>query len=194
MTAIWYLLVLAPFIAIPVLWWSYRRKVAARESVADARWQKLVSAARADPAAAATAVAALETRAAYLCRARTLDPVQTVLYYLLKNSLPDHEVMPQVGLACVLEVPAEINGSAREQRLNALARHTVDFVICSKALQPVAVIDLPVQEAAAPTPAQDFKTRSLAGAGIHYLRLSRKALPKRDALRALVLNANAALN
>ncbi|MBY0270895.1 MAG: DUF2726 domain-containing protein [Burkholderiales bacterium] len=187
MTAIWYLLVLAPFIAIPVLWWSYRRKVAARESVADARWQKLVSAARADPAAAATAVAALETRAAYLRRARTLDPVQTVLYYLLKNSLPDHEVMPQVGLACVLEVPAEISGSAREQRLNGLARHTVDFVICNKALQPVAVIDLPLQEAAAPTPEQDFKSRSLAGADIRYLRLSRKALPKRDALRALVL-------
>lgn len=184
MTAIWYLLVLAPFIAIPVLWWSYRRKAAARESMADARWQKLVSAAKADPAAAAPA-GVLETRAAYMRRVRTLDPVQTVLYYLLKNSLPDHEVMPQAGLASVLEVPAEINGGERERRLSGLARHTADFVICNKALQPVAVIDLPLQEA--PTPAQDFKARSLAEAGVRYLRLSRKALPKRDAVRALVL-------
>lgn len=125
--------------------------------------------------------------AGYARRARTLDPAQTVLYYLLKSSLPDHEVMPQVGLASVLEVPAGIVGSEREQRLRSLVRHTADFVICNKALQPLAVIDLPEQEAVALTPEQDFKTRSLAEAGIRYLRWSRQALPKRDAVRALVL-------
>lgn len=190
MTAIWYLLVLAPFIVIPVLWWSYRRKVAARQSAADDRWQKLVSAAKADPAAMQTAAPAqlpVTARASYVRRARTLDPAQTVLYYLLKNSLPDHEVMPQVGLAGVLEVPADITGSERERRLGSLARHAVDFVICNKALQPVAVIDLPLHEPGALTPAQDFKARCLAEAGVRYLRLSRKALPKRDVVRGLVL-------
>jgi hypothetical protein len=53
----------------------------------------------------------------------------------------------------------------------------------------VAVIDLMLQEPSALAPAQDFKTRSLTQAGIRYLRLSRKALPKRDAVRALVLGA-----
>jgi hypothetical protein len=189
MTAIWYLLVLAPFIVIPIAWWSHRRKTAERNSVADVKWQKLISAAKADPAATQTAALAMPVaaRAGYARRARTLDPVQTVLYYLLKNGLPNHEVMPQVGLASVLEVSAEIVGSEREQRLNGLIRHTVDFVVCNKALQPVAVIDLPLQEPVALTPAQDFKTRSLAEAGIRYLRLSRKALPKREAVRALVL-------
>jgi hypothetical protein len=187
MVAIWYLLVLAPFIAIPVLWWAYRRRVAERESIADARWQKMVSTAQAEPVAAQPMAAPVTVHTGYTRRSRTLDPVQTVLYYLLKNSLPDHEVMPQVGLAGVLEVPAEITGSEREQRLASLARHTVDFVVCNKALQPVAVIDLPMQETA--MPAQDFKSRSLAEASVRYLRLSRKALPKRDAVRALVLGS-----
>ena len=187
MVAIWYLLVLAPFITIPILWWHYRRKVAERESTTDARWQKLVGTATVDSAAAsATPVAG---PAGYARRSRTLDPAQTVLYYLLKNSLPDHEVMPQIGLASVLEISAEITGSEREQRLSSLARHTVDFVVCNKALQPVAVIELLVQEAATPTPAQDFRNRCLTEAGVRYLRLSRKALPRRDTVRTLVLGA-----
>lgn len=183
MEALWYLLVLAPFVAIPILWWSYRSKHAAREVFADERWQKLVGTATADPAMVPAQPVAVS--AAYAARARTLDPAQTVLYYLLKNSLPDHEVMPQVGLAGVIEVRAEVTGVEREQRLRALAQHTVDFLVCNKTLQPVAVIDLPLQEAE--TSAQDFKGRSLAEAGIRYLRLSRKALPKRETVRALVL-------
>jgi hypothetical protein len=184
MVAIWYLLVLAPFIAIPILWWHFRRRAAERESMADARWQKLVSTATADSAAAPASVAA--GLAVYTRRSRTLDPAQTVLYYLLKNSLPDHEVMPLVSLAAVLEVSAQTTGSEREQRLGSLARHNADFVVCNKALQPLVVIDLPLQEMPVPVQ-QDFKTRSLGEAGIRYLRLSRKALPRREALRALVL-------
>jgi len=198
MAAIWYLLVLAPFIVIPVVWWSYRRKFVAREQIADARWQKLVNAARADPApaeqttAVVTAVAAAAPASAaapagYTRKARALDPAQTVLYHLLKTSLPDHEVMAQVALPAVLEVPADAVGSAREQRLRNLTRQTVDFVICNKALLPVVAIDLPLQDQSMQTPEQDFKTWALAQAGIRYLRLSRKALPKRDAVRILVL-------
>ncbi len=185
MEALLYLLLLAPLVAIPILWWSYRSKHAAREVFADERWQKLVGTATTDPTMALAQPVAV--RAAYAARARTLDPAQTVLYYLLKNSLPDHEVMPQVGLAGVIEVRAEVTGVEREQRLRALAQHTIDFLVCNKALQPVAVIDLTLQEPSALTPAQEFRNRSLAEAGIRYLRLSRKALPKRDAVRALIL-------
>lgn len=181
MEAFLYLLLLAPLVAIPVLWWNYRRKSAMRESFADERWQKLAGTAVVDPVMAST-----EPRAVYAARAKVLDPAQTVLYYLLKNSLPDHEVMPQIGLAGVIEVQAGIDADERAQRLRALAQHTADFLVCNKALQPVAVIDLPLQDAA--TSVQDFKSRCLAEAGIRHLRLSRKALPKREALRALVLS------
>ncbi len=189
MEAILYLLLLAPFVAIPILWWHHRGRMAARDHVSDARWQEIVVSTTVDSAVvpgAPAVVTPLLPRPGFARRERLLNPAQTVVYYLLKNSLPDHEVMPQVGLASVLELRAEIPGSEREQRLRSLAQHAVDFVVCNKALQPVAVIDLPLQEEAASAP-QDFKTRSLAEANIRYLRWSRKALPKRDAVRGLVL-------
>jgi hypothetical protein len=189
MIALWYLLVLAPFVAVPILWWNYRRKVAEREHVASARWGNLASAARTgatvaeDPPQPAPAV-----QPRYARRERLLDPVQTLLYYLLKNGLPDHEVMPQVGLAQLLDVPGTAGGGERDLRLHGLAQHRVDFVICNKALQPVAAIDLLEHEApAALTAAPDFKSQCLAQAGIRHLRLVRTALPKRQDVRALVL-------
>jgi len=204
MVAIWYLLVLAPFIAIPILWWSYRNKVRQQESESGARWERFASAAKADgldgataaaakvpvSAAGMVAAAAAATTPQFARRARTLDAVQTVLYYLLKNALPDHEVMPQLTLARVLDVPADVAGAEREQRLRGLAQHAVDFVVCSKTMQVVAVIDLLDQAPpAALTSATDFKSRCLAQAGIRHVRLTRTALPKRDAVRALVLGA-----
>lgn len=190
MEAILYLLLLAPFVAIPILWRHHGRKMAERDSLSGARWQELVGSTKTGPALVPAAVppaTQLLPRPGYARRERLLDPAQTLVYFLLKNSLPDHEVMTQLVLASVLEPGADIPDSERELRLRALGLHTVDFVVCNKALQPVAVIDLPLQEPSAPAPGQDFKTRSLAGANIRYLRWSRKALPKREAVRALVL-------
>jgi len=97
-------------------------------------------------------------------------------------------VMPQVGLAQLLDVPGTAGGGERDLRLHGLAQHRVDFVICNKALQPVAAIDLLEHEApAALTAAPDFKSQCLAQAGIRHLRLVRTALPKRQDVRALVL-------
>lgn len=199
MVVMWYLLVLAPFIAVPVLWWNYRRKQAAREQASGARWESIVkeavSAPAAPPGAASSSsapVAATPQSSAganrYGMRERVLDPAQTVLYYLLKNCLADHEIMPLVALSSVLSVPAEISGSPREQRLRALARETVDFVICDKSMKPVAVIDLLAEEApAALTTAPDFRTQCLAQSGVRHLCLVRTALPRREELRGLVL-------
>jgi len=204
MVAIWYLLVLAPFIAVPILWWSYRNKVRQQESESGARWERFASSAKADgldgaaaapaatPVSAAAIVAAAAATAApqFTRRARTLDAVQTVVYYLLKTALPDHEVMPQLTLARLLDVPANVVGTERELRVRGLAQHVVDFVVCNKALQVVAAIDLLEQAppAALMSPT-DFKSQCLAQAGIRHLRLIRTALPKRDAVRALVLGA-----
>lgn len=200
MVALWYLLVLAPFIALPILWWNYRRKAAARERDSGARWESLVKETvnppAATPAPSSTPVPAPANPhpqaivAGYVQRERVLDPSQTVLYYLLKNCLADHEIMPQVALSSVLSVPEAFSGSQREQRLRALARETVDFVICDKTMKPVAVIDLLAQEApAALTTAPDFRAQCLAQSSIRYLCLVRTALPKRDELRGLVLGA-----
>ncbi|MDP1536893.1 MAG: DUF2726 domain-containing protein [Burkholderiales bacterium] len=192
MEAIWYLLVLAPFLAIPILWWNYRRQVAVREDTSGARWGQLVSAAR---TASANSTGNAELPAAvpqgrYVRRDRLLDPAQTVLYYLLKNGLPDHEVMVQVGLANLLAVPAAVAASEGGPGGTNLAQHRVDFVICNKAMQPVVAIDLLEREVpAALTSAPDFKSQCLAHTGIRYLRLVSSALPKHQEVRALVLGA-----
>ncbi len=189
MTALWYLLVLAPFVAIPILWWGYRRKMAERDSRSDARWQEVVIKPAANPEPASPIAAAQPAFAVYVCRKRLLDPAQTVLYYLLKNGLPEHEVMFGAGLASLLELPAGVSDNEREQRLRALAQHTVDFVVCNKAMQVVITIDLPLHDMTTVMPEEHFKAKAFSQAGIRYLRLSRKALPKREAVRGLVLGA-----
>jgi hypothetical protein len=78
MVALWYLLILAPFIAVPILWWAYRRRQAERERLASERWQQIVSkpAAADDDAVAASAQApvAEAPQLQYRRRERVLDP------------------------------------------------------------------------------------------------------------------------
>jgi hypothetical protein len=183
MVAIWYLLILAPFIAIPILWWNYRRKIALKEELSGARWEQFISTAKSTevPAAAATLAPG------YQRRERILDAGQTLVYLLLKQGMADHEILVNVALADLLDLPA--GGDAeREQRRRQLAQHRVDFVVCSKAMQPVVAVDLLAAEApAALTTAPDFKSLCLHQAGIRHVRLLRNALPARQEIRAQVL-------
>ncbi|MBX3663061.1 MAG: DUF2726 domain-containing protein [Burkholderiales bacterium] len=181
MVAIWYLLILAPFIAIPILWWNYRRKVALREELSGARWQQLVGTAKvADTPAPASA--------AYRRRERLLDAGQTLVYLLLKQGMPDHEIMANVTLAELLELPAGTTDTEQEQRRRQLALHRVDFVVCGKSMQPLVAVELLAAEApAALTTAPDFKSQCLHQAGIRHVRLLRNALPARQEIRARVL-------
>jgi hypothetical protein len=82
MVAFWYLLILAPFIVIPILWWNFRRKQAQKEELAGMRWERLVITARVDDAPAAAATAATPE---YRRRERLLDAGQTLVYLLLKQ-------------------------------------------------------------------------------------------------------------
>jgi len=194
MIAIWYLLMLAPLIALPILWWAYRNKVRQQESSSGARWDQLTVEAKLDltavrpataPAAAAVAgVAPVAGRLPYAARIRALDPAETLVYYLLRNALPDHAVMPHVALGRVFEVPAGLTGPAREQPVRELQQQVVDFLVCDKAMRPVAVIDLRTAPAV-----PDFRTRCLAQTGIRYLQWARTGLPKRDAVRKQVLGS-----
>lgn len=190
MTVLGYLLILAPIVAMFLLWRNFSRRIGEREQESGVRWEELVTTARTDLAAPAAAVMPTSGGAAgapatspFVRRARTLDPAQTLFYYLLKNSLPDHEVMPRVTLDSVLELATDQAGNA-EQQGRQLTQQIVDFLVCDKTLQPVAAIDLRTAPA---TP--DFKIQCLAQAGIRYLQIQRTALPKRDRVRQLVLGA-----
>ncbi len=184
MVAFWYLLILAPFIAIPILWWNYRRKVALREELSGARWEQLVGTAK----VAEPQVPPLVPAPACRRRERLLDAGQTLVYLLLKQGMPDHEILANVALADLLDLPAGAAGPEHQQRL--LARHRVDFVVCGKSMQPLVAVDLLAAEApAALTTAPDFKSQCLHQAGIRHVRLHRNALPARQEIRARVLGA-----
>jgi len=183
MEAFWYLLVLAPFIRIPLLWWNYRRKLAQKEELSGLRWERLVNTATAGDGPAADISAATPE---YRRRERLLDPGQTLVYLLLKQGMPDHEILVNVALADLLDLPAGAAGQGQPQRL--LAQHRVDFVVCSKSMQPVVAVDLLAAEApAALTTAPDFKSQCLHQAGIRHIRLLRNALPARQEIRSRVL-------
>ena len=192
MVAFWYLLILAPFIAVPILWWSYRRKQEARERLASERWQQIISKPAAGDANAVAASAQTPLAPApqlqYRRRERVLDPSRTLMYYLLRSGLPDCEILVQVGLDRLLAPAAEMSDRTREKYLQGLAQHSVDFVVCDKAMQPLAVVELLEEEApAALTSATDFSTQCLAHSGIRHVRIARTALPKRQEVRAVVL-------
>jgi len=197
MEALWYLLILAPFLAVPILWWNYRRKQFARDQVSGTRWESMVkeamNPAEATPAPAAvsaptgTVISIAPQTSRYERRGRVLDPAQTVLFLLLRQCLADHEILTRVTLGCLITVPAGIANQEREQRQRGLDKETVDFAVCDKSMKPLVVIDL--LEQAPPTAAPDFRGQCLSQAGIRYLRLVRTSMPKRDELRAVVLGA-----
>jgi len=191
MVALWYLLILAPFIALPILWWNYRRKQAARERLAGERWQQIISKPAAgdeNAVAAASAPMAPTPQLQYRRRERLLDPSRTLMYYLLRSGLPECEVLVQVSLDRLLAPAAEMSDRTREKYLQGLAQHSVDFVVCDKAMQPLAAVELLEQEApAALTTETDFSTQCLAHSGIRHVRIARTALPKRQEVRAVVL-------
>lgn len=206
MLAIWYLLMLAPLIAIAIFWWRYRRKQAARERLANERWQQIVSKAAAPGNVASAAVAESAASVAahpskpaqalapqpYRRRERLLDPAETLFYFLLRTNIPEYEVLCGVSLQRLLTI-ATASEAEQERLLRGLSQHAVDFVLCDKAMQPRVAIDLLAGEApAALTAAPDFKTQCLAHAGIRYVRIARTALPKRQDVRNVVLEAGVA--
>lgn len=203
MVAVWYLLMLAPLIAIAIFWWLYQRKQAQRERLANERWQQMVSKAvvpeKEAPVMAAMPPAMENPRSGaapavpgYRSRERLLDPAETLFYFLLRTGVPEFEVLCGVGLSRLLQVSAATE-IERERLARNLTQQTVDFVLCDKTMQPRVAIDLLTAEApAALTASPDSKTLCFAHTGIRYVRISRTALPKRQDVRAIVLGEGAA--
>lgn len=206
------LLVLIPIAAIAYIVWDYRRKMAQRAAVSAGRLTELMgavkevqlSAAAPAPAAEKPAVAPVppppppatrpEAEAAksegalYAARERVLSPPQTLLYYLLRTGLPEHVVLARVSLAAVLEAGPGLSGFARDEQTRRLAALTVDFVVADRNMRPVAVVEIAAadQGSVAETDRESARTR-LAAAGVRYLELDAKKLPRKEAIRAVVL-------
>ena len=203
MAWLYLVLVLAPVVAIGYIFWNYQRKTALRNAERADRLRALVGAGRLDgaielpetrPTPAATpapiaAAAAVQASAPYALRERVLTPPQTLLYYLLRTGLPEHVVFAQVPLASVLEPDARLVGFARDEQSRKLLEHVLDFVIADKSLRPLSAVmlhDGTVRSAGAQSaqPAVWLKA-----AGMKYVELDSAALPRKEAIRALVLSS-----
>jgi len=126
----------------------------------------------------------------YAVRERVLSVPQTLLYYLLKTGLPDYVILARVSLAAVLEAGPGLTGFAREEQIRRLSAITVDFVVSDNRMQPIAVIELEMADEGSAARADRESARlRLAAAGVRYLEVNPRAMPRKDAIRALVLGA-----
>lgn len=189
----WLLLLLAAAATVAYFIWDFRRKAAARKAAASKRFEEMLRAqapgnlrpetplaaapAGVSPASASAPAAA----AAPPARERFLGQPETLLYYLLKTGLPDHEIFANVSLASVVGSPA---GASGEQR--RLAPYQLDFVVCDKNMRIVAAIDVESAGAADSVGVQHFKADCLKQAGIRLVRISPAALPRREQIHSLV--------
>lgn len=197
---LWSLLVLAPVVAVAYVIWAYGRKFSEKEAASRERLALLLGDKRAGPAATAgtapargatgvpaAAPAAAAPLPAWTARERFLSQPETLLYYLLKSGLPDHEIFAHVSLAALVGMARRLDGYERDPQLQRLAQHEFSFVVCDKSMRVVAAVEL---NHAANGSAQDLKAECLNAAGIRLLRVDPAALPRREEVRTLVCGGN----
>jgi very-short-patch-repair endonuclease len=114
---------------------------------------------------------------------RPLSVPEQVLYFRLKEALPEHIVLAQVALSRMLGVKKGNNFWTWFNRIN---RMSADFVVCSKDSRIVAVIELDDSSHKRPyrEEADEKKDRALNAAGIRIERWQVNALPDKAAIEA----------
>lgn len=196
---LWLMSLLVPVGAIAYIFWAYQKKIAQKNAASNERYRQLfaddprTSTPPAEaPASGGTGIAVPafplappQDAAAYSSKARLLSPPETLLYYVLKAGLPDHVIFAHVNLAAVVEVPQTVRGYDREQQQRRLARHRVDFVVCDKNTNVVAVAEFETADESAA-----FKTACLKTAGIRHIPVNPAAIPRRDSIRPLIYGAD----
>ena len=100
-----------------------------------------------------------------------MGTAEQAMYWRLVKSLPDHVVLAKVALnRCV-----GVKGPA----FDILSRESLDFVICNKAMQIIAAIELEDQNAPSESRqnADQMKENALDIVGIKLLKWSASPLP-----------------
>jgi uncharacterized protein DUF2726 len=189
------LILLIPVFVVIYVLWDYRRRTARRDAATAERLHDVMAVAaqvpRTGQAPAGNTSALASTKAgvpivSYVRRDRLLSPPQTLLYYLLRSELPDHLVFAQITLASVLDTAAGVAEHARAEMARRLADHRVDFVICDRRMHPVAVLKLQTSPDGTSNELSSAQ-RWLDEAGVRYVEIDARALPRKEAVRAVAL-------
>ena len=195
MTSAYLLILLIPVFVVVYVLWDYRRRTARRDAETAARLHDVMAVAAQVPRtgqAAAGNTSALPAAnvgapiVSYVRRERLLSPPQTLLYYLLRSELPDHLVFAQITLASVLDTASGVAEHARAEMARRLADHRVDFVICDRRMHPVSVLKLQTSFDGTSNELSSAQ-RWLDEAGVRYVEIDARALPRKEAVRAVAL-------
>jgi alpha-D-ribose 1-methylphosphonate 5-triphosphate synthase subunit PhnG len=117
-------------------------------------------------------------------KARLLEQRDALLYLLLRTGLPDHEVFHDLTLAEVLEPAEGVRGYEREQSVRRLAQTRLDFVVCNKRLEIVAVV---MFDANGLSQNADRNLGStLESAGVRLVNIDPLAMPRHQQIRGLL--------
>lgn len=115
---------------------------------------------------------------------RLLEQRDVLLYLLLRTGLPDHEVFHGLTLAEVLEPAESVRGYEREQSLRRLAQTRLDFVVCNKRLEIVAVV---MFDANGLSQGADRNLSAiLEAAGLRLVNIDPLAMPRHQQIRGLL--------
>jgi len=169
----WFLAGLIWIAFIVGIFWSYRNKKAKRDAARERKFQQLFSATAVSPGAGAAVAVAQFSR-----KSRLLDPQTTLLYYLLRSGLPDHEIFIDVPIGNLIEAPAQ-NYEAG-QKMKRLAAARADFVVCNKQMEIIAVVLL---NGGGQT---ILVEECLNSADVRSVRIDPAAAPKHTQVRALI--------
>jgi hypothetical protein len=112
-----------------------------------------------------------------------LTTPEQVLYFRLLQAMPEHIVLAQVPLSCLLGVK---KGNNDRSWLNRINRMSADFVVCNKDASIVAVIELDdaTHQRQDRQLADAKKDKALSSAGIRVIRWQAKAMPDEAEIRA----------
>ena len=116
---------------------------------------------------------------------KLLTQPEQILYFRLRNALPDHIILAQVQLSRFLGVKKGNNFHSWNNRIN---RMSADFVVCNKDSSIVAVIELDDEshEREIRKAADSKKNKALSYAGISIVRWQVKMLPDESKIQASI--------
>lgn len=152
-------------------WSIYRTRFSSLRDSENSRYAAFVAEAQSAGPSAVVANVRVEAPGA---RGALLDAAERIVYFNLKLTLPDHEILARVD-------PAALTGMASVIPPRAM----LDFVVCRKDFTPAAVIML--VRSTDDDPLRERAAQQLAQTGLRVLRWPVAALPKRQEMRAAVL-------
>ena len=102
------------------------------------------------------------------------------MYFRLREALPDHVILAQVAMSAL------ITASSQATR-NRFDRKVVDFVVCNKAFEVVAVVELDDASHRGKEAAVDRRDKLVQGAGYRAVRFM--SVPTAERARVAIMGA-----